>query len=58
MIGCGIGAIGAKSMGNLLERNASLKELVLDGEHLLNSHSSPGVIYSALLWHVFIHRES
>jgi hypothetical protein len=48
MIDCGIGAMGAKGMGAMLERNASLKNLSLCGENPLNSHSSPGVIYCAL----------
>jgi hypothetical protein len=36
MAGCGIGAIGAKRIGEMLEKNASLKKLKLDCERPLN----------------------
>jgi hypothetical protein len=48
MTECGIGAIAAKRIGEMLERNASLKELSLWGENLINSHSSSSLIYSVL----------
>jgi hypothetical protein len=35
MIVCGIGALGGKGIGDMLERNASLKRLDLCGENLL-----------------------
>jgi hypothetical protein len=41
MIDWGIGAIGTKRMGEMLEKNASLKTFSLFGENLLNNHSSP-----------------
>jgi hypothetical protein len=45
MLGCGIGAIGAKRMGKMLERNAALENIDLWRENPLNSHSSPDVVY-------------
>jgi hypothetical protein len=36
IIGCDIGAIGAKKIGEILEKNASLKKLKLDCERPLN----------------------
>jgi hypothetical protein len=48
MIVCGIGAIGAKRIGEMLERNASLEILSMGGENMLNSHSSSSLIYSVL----------
>jgi hypothetical protein len=48
MIDCRIGVGGAKRIGEMLEKNASLLKIVLLGENLLKSHSSPGVIYHDL----------
>jgi hypothetical protein len=36
MAGCGIGARGAKRIGEMLEKNASLKKIKLGGERPLN----------------------
>jgi hypothetical protein len=47
MIVCGIEAIGAKRIGDMLDRNASLVELSL-GKNPLNRHSCPCVLYCAL----------
>jgi hypothetical protein len=38
IIGCEIGAIGAKRIGEMIEKNASLKKLKLDCESPLNDH--------------------
>jgi hypothetical protein len=48
MTGCGIGAIGAKRIGAMLEVNASMKGLSLFGENLLNIHSSSSLIYDGI----------
>jgi hypothetical protein len=42
-------------MGEMLEGNASLKEIDIWGENPLNSHSYPGVIYTCSKQHVFIY---
>ena len=44
MIGCEIGVRGAKRIGEMLEKNASLVEINLYGEFLLNIPHSSGVI--------------
>ena len=44
MIGCGIGVRGAKRIGEMLEKNASLVEINLHGEFPLNIPHSSGVI--------------
>ena len=44
MIGCGIGDEGAKRIGEMLEKNASLVEINLEGEFPLNITHSSGVI--------------
>jgi hypothetical protein len=44
MIGCGIGVRGAKRIGEMLEKNASLVEISLGGEFPLNIPHSSGVI--------------
>ena len=40
MTDCGIGASGAKRMGEMLEKNASLKTIDLSCENPFNIHSS------------------
>ena len=44
MIGCGIGVRGAKRIGEMLEKNASLVEIDLGCEFPLNIPHSSGVI--------------
>jgi len=44
MIGCIIGVRGAKRIGEMLEKNASLVEINLEGEFPLNITHSSGVI--------------
>jgi hypothetical protein len=48
MIVCGIGAIGAKRMGQMLGKNASLVDIDLWSENLMNSHSSSSFICCVL----------
>jgi hypothetical protein len=44
MIDCRIGDVGAKKMGEMLEKNASLMKIDLQGEFPLNIPHSSGVI--------------
>jgi hypothetical protein len=48
MIVCGITAIGAKRIGEMLGKNASLEDMDLCSENPLNSHTSPCLIYYTL----------
>jgi hypothetical protein len=58
MIGCGIGVGGAKRMGEMLDKNASLKDLSLDGENPLNTFSSPAVVYYSSKEHICLPMEN
>jgi hypothetical protein len=56
MIECGIGAIGAKRIGEMLEKNTSLKTLKLGSEIPFTSHS---FIHVGLMWfllHLFTNK--
>jgi hypothetical protein len=48
MTGHGIGVGGAKRMGEMFGKNASLLQIDLWSENLLNSHSSSSLICCAL----------